>query len=282
MGRQVGHNRASKSERRENIKTNARNKRPKSGFGEVISIDRAAPRMKPLVALNDRQQDLIDIIPHRSLTFADGVAGTGKSAVAIGVGLTMLFKGEIDQIVLTRADMSIDGKWAAVPGTEQEKYAHLFAAMRDNFMRFITKSHLEILEKNGKVRFEVLANVLGKTYNRALLIFDEGQCSTVDQVKALLSRMGKGTRAVIAGDWRDQSYMGKNNGMQDAVYRFRGNPKVGRVVFQVDDIVRDDFVKDVILAYRGNILTDEDDLGENGIDDSGMIDKTLPLLQSVV
>jgi phosphate starvation-inducible PhoH-like protein len=280
MGRQSGQGRFSKSERRETIKTTARNRKPKEGFGEIISIDRAPQRMKPLVPMTDRQEELMNLIPHKSLTFADGVAGTGKSAVTIGVGLMMLFAGEIDQMVLTRSDMSIDGKWAPVPGTEEEKYAHLFAAMRDNFLKFITKSHLENLEKNDKVRFEVLANVLGKTYDRALLIFDEGQCSTVAQTKAFLSRMGKGTRAVIAGDWRDQAYMGKHNGMQDAVYRFRNNPNVGRVVFQVEDIVRDDFVKDVILAYRNVSDSDEDQLQTEANDD-GKIDASLSLFQNV-
>lgn len=279
MGRPNSRGRVSKAERRETIKTTARGRKPKEGFGEVISIDRTPQRMKPFVPLTERQDELAKLIPYKSLTFADGVAGAGKSAVTIGVGLTMLFNGDIDQMVLTRSDKSIDGQWAPVPGDENEKYAHLFAAMRDNFLRFITKSHLENLEKNGKVKFEVLANVLGKTYDRALLIMDEAQCSTKDQTKAFLSRMGKGSRAVLAGDWRDQSYLGKNNGMVDAVYRFRGSPNVGRVVFQVDDIVRDDFVKEVILSYRN--VEPESELQEDEVPDTNKIDPDLPLLQNV-
>lgn len=278
MGRARGQGRVSKSERREQIRDTARaNKRstPKEGFGEVISIDRSPNRMKPFVPLNDRQDQLANLIPVKSLVFADGVAGTGKSTVSIGVGLTLLFTGAIDRIILTRADMSIDGQYAPVPGDEKDKYAHLFAAMRDNFLKFITKSHLENLEKLGKVRFEVLSNVLGKTYDRALMIFDEAQCSTVAQTKAFLTRMGKGSRAVLAGDWREQAYMGSNNGMKDAVKRFAGNPNVGRVVFQVEDIVRDDFVKDVILAYR---TKDTDETSQDS-DLEDRIDASHPLFQ---
>lgn len=244
----------SRAERREAQKE-ARMRKAKPGYAEIVPFENQS-KMKPLVPLTERQAALIGMIISKRLIFALGPAGTGKTVCPVGQGLKMLFSGEMEQIILTRADFSIDGKWAPVPGDEKEKYEYLFRPMREAFYKFITKSHLENLEKLGKVKFEVLSNVLGRTFDNALIIFDECQVSTPDQTKALLTRMGKNTRTVLAGDYRDQRYRAGTNGLEDALWRLRNNPNVGVVRFDVDDIVRDDFVKDLILAYRAPARAD--------------------------
>lgn len=237
-----------RSKREAQKKDSPRARKTKTGFGAMVPAERL--QMKPVLPLSDKQGTLISLIPTKTLTFVTGPAGTGKTACPIGVGLAGLLSGEHEQMILTKADFTIDGKWAPVPGDEHDKYEYLFRPMRQNFTRFISASHLENLEKNGKVKFVVLSTVLGMTYDDAFMIFDEAQCCTENQMKAFLTRMGQRTRCVIAGDHRDQKFMEGRNGMEDALYRFRGNKHVGRVDFDVDDIVRSDFVKDVILAYR--------------------------------
>lgn len=250
MARAIQRQSPDKVERR----ANAKSKRHINGLGEnAVAASRAkvySEQMKPITPLNERQRVLMSVIPSKDLTFVTGPAGTGKTTVPIGVALQKLFARQIDRIVLTKADFSIDGKWAPVPGDEDDKFKHLFRPMRENFYKFIQPGHLENLEHTGKVKFEVLANVLGLTYDDAYVLIDEAQCTTVNQMKALLTRMGQRSRYIVAGDHLDQNYLDGRNGLEDALSRFGRHDRVGRVNFEIEDVVRHEFVKDVILGYR--------------------------------
>lgn len=254
MGRQQNQrrNNPTRAERRQDRQEKRADKRksPNYGLAEIVPVEADSRRMKPLVPLTDRQAEVIRVVPQNTLTFVVGPPGTGKTTCPIGLAIAALLRGEIEQIILTKAEFMIDGKYYPVPGDEKAKYEHLFRPMRENFLRFISASFLEYLEKVGKVRFMVLSTVLGLTFEKAFLIFDEAQVCTPDQMKAFLTRLGKQSRVVIAGDHIDQRYMGGLNGLEDAIYRFKHNRHVGYVEFDIDDCVRDDFVKDVIKGYR--------------------------------
>ena len=235
---------------RKDNRNRGRNQNARYMQSEVVPDYSNAKMKSPFIPRTTNQAILADLIQEKTLTFAEGCAGAGKTAVTIGVGLTMLFNGQINQLIMTKTEFQIDGKHQVLPGDEHDKYAHHFANMRENAKKFITGSHLEYLEKKGQVKFVILGDILGKTYDRALILLDEGQISTIDQVRALLTRIGHGTSVVIAGDYLDQNYRGPGNGMEDAARRFRGSARVGTVRFEIDDIVRDDFVKEVVQAYR--------------------------------
>jgi len=122
--------------------------------------------------------------------------------------------------------------------------------MKDIILKIIGPGFLEQLENSGKIRFEYLGDILGTTFDNAFIILDEAQCTTPQQMKAFITRFGKNSKMVICGDYKEQSFMPGRDGLKDAVWRFSDAPGVGRVDFEVEDIVRDDFVKVAILAYR--------------------------------
>lgn len=253
MGRPVRGNHSTKSERRES-KGRASNARPKAGYGAVVPYK--DNRIKQVDPLNEKQKLLIGTIIARTLTYATGCAGTGKSYIAIGVGLYKLLTGEVEQMVLTKPDFEIDERIGTLPGDADEKTALLFRSMRDIFTKMIGKSRLAELESSGKVKFEPLGSILGTTFDRAFMIMDEAQNSTPGQMKAFLTRFGQHSRGVICGDYREQKFVEGRCGLEDSLSRLSSTKFVGRVDFTPDDIVRSDFCRDVILAYRSNEKTE--------------------------
>lgn len=255
--------------RRSDHRTKAENRearksrQPKSGYGAIVPF--RGNNIKQVDPLNDKQRILIANIIQNDLTFATGSPGTGKSFIAIGIGLKMLLNREIDQLIFTKPDFSIDERKGFLPGNEKEKTAPLFRSMRDIILKIIPFSLYEQLEKTEKIKFEYLGDILGTTFDNAFLIMDEAQCTTPQQMKAFITRFGKNSKMTICGDYREQNFMPGRDGLEDAVWRFKNAPGVGRVDFDVEDIVRDDFVKVAILAYRKvrgslNHLPDQSDI----------------------
>lgn len=220
----------------------------KTGYGAIVPF--RGDNQKPIEPLNDKQRILLATIIQNDLTFATGCAGTGKSHIALALGVKKLLNREVDQLVLSKPDFSVDGRLGTVPGDEKEKTIPLFRSMRDLLSKILGGNLLEQYERSGKIKFEYLGNILGTTFDRAFMVIDEAQCTTPAQLKAFITRFGRGTKMVICGDYREQSFVEGRNGLEDAVWRFKGAPGVGRVDFDVEDIVRDDFVKVAILAYR--------------------------------
>jgi phosphate starvation-inducible PhoH-like protein len=220
----------------------------KTGYGEIVPF--RGNDIKQVDPLNDKQKILIANIIQSDLTFATGCAGTGKSFIGLGIGLKMLLNREVDQLILSKPDFSIDERKGAVPGDDKEKTAHLFRSMKDIILKIIPFSLFEHLEKTGKIKFEYLGDILGTTFDNTFMLMDEAQCTTPKQMKAFITRFGKNSKMVICGDYKEQSFMPGRDGLEDAVWRFKDAPRVGHVDFKVSDIVRDDFVKVAILAYR--------------------------------
>jgi phosphate starvation-inducible PhoH-like protein len=248
--RRSDHNiRAENREARKSRQPKASNQ--KSGYGAVVPF--RGNNIKPVNPLNEKQRLLIASIIANTLTFATGCAGTGKSFLAVGTALKMLLNREIEQIVITKPDFEIDSKLGTLPGDQNEKTAPLFRSIRDIMYKLIGSGFMEVLEKSGKIKFETLGNILGTTFDNSVMIMDEAQNCTPNQMKAFVTRIGKNSKIIICGDYKEQTFIEGRNGLKDAVRRFHGEPSVSRVDFEIDDIVRDDFVKVAILAYRKNL-----------------------------
>lgn len=246
MGRQLNRQAPDKVERR----LAARDKKQRRGYGAVVPFE--SKKGTTIVPLNDKQRKLVSLILAKTLTFATGCAGTGKSHIAIAAAVQLLLKGEIEKIVLTKPDFEIDEKLGTLPGDQDEKTAVLFRSMRDLLNKILGGSHLSNLESQKKIVFEPLGSILGLTFENSFVIIDEAQNTTAGQMYALLTRVGKNSKMVVAGDYREQKFIEGRCGLEDALSRLGKSSYVGRVDFIPDDIVRSDFCKEVILAYRNN------------------------------
>jgi phosphate starvation-inducible PhoH-like protein len=185
-------------------------------------------------------------------TFATGPAGTGKTHIAIAEAIPHLKMHKDNILVLTNPATEIGEKLGTLPGDKDEKIAVSTRPLRDILLKLIGSSHLDYYVEAGKILFEPLGSILGTTFDNAVIVFDEAQNSTPQQMKALLTRVGQRSKIVIAGDYKEQKFIDGPSGLEDAIKRLEHLRDVGHIEFTPDDIVRSGFCKDVILAYRDN------------------------------
>lgn len=198
----------------------------------------------------DNQRRLISSIKSNACTFAMGPAGTGKSYVALSVACDMLVNGLIDKIICLKPNTEIDSELGVLPGNKDEKLAVLYNPMKQIFNKILGISHFENLIRNGKIILEPLGSILGMTYDRAIMVVDEAQYTTPGQMKVILTRLGEDTKIVICGDYKEQRFESGMSGLEDSYRRLRYKDSVGSIEFELSDIVRSPFTKQVIESYR--------------------------------
>lgn len=253
MNRQ--HSKALKRARRDD-RRKARRKLQKGQLAETVPVVQDyAPRrtVKPFSALNLPQGQYASKIVSKKVTFGVGAAGTGKSYVALSLAAEALTAGKIERIVVVRPLVDAeDDRVGTLPGEMDEKIAPYFAPALDILEERLGKSHVSGLIKSGRIQFTPLAFLRGTTFKSCWIILDEGQNTTVGQMKLLLTRLGHGSKLIVNGDTAQCDLPGNvKSGLADAVARFGKNPNVGIQEFLQADIVRDDFVREVIIAYEG-------------------------------
>lgn len=153
----------------------------------------------PLRPLNENQTSYIQACYEDEQTIALGPAGTGKTFISATVASDLLLGGEIDKIVLTRPALGVDEDLGFLPGTLEAKYGPWVIPFTEIMKRRMGKSYYTFL-KDGSIEIIPLAYMRGRTFNNALVILDEGQNTTITQIRMFLTRIGEGSRIIINGD----------------------------------------------------------------------------------
>jgi len=203
----------------------------------------------------DSQEDLWTSLNKHVVTIAIGPAGVGKTLTALWWGLTAIKQDAIEKIIYVRSDVGCAHQRGrgALPGTLDEKMAPLVGPVTDN-LAVICKSPGagEYITNKGIVTSMMLEDVRGRSFNNCLVIFDEAQNASPDQVKTVLSRVGENSRIIVTGDTRqiDLDVFKTNNGLLDCYHRLSNLNSVGRVQFTKSDIVRNGVIADILAAYE--------------------------------
>ena len=197
------------------------------------------------------QKLYIDAIRSHDIVFSIGPAGTGKTYLAMAMGVATLTKKEVDRIILARPAVEAGEKLGFLPGDMQEKVnpylRPLYDALHD-MMDFETVSRL--LEK-GVIEVAPLAFMRGRTLNDSFVILDEAQNTTSEQMKMFLTRLGYGSKAVITGDITQIDLpTGKMSGLVEARKILQGIEGIQFSFFTEIDVVRHPLVQDIIRAYE--------------------------------
>ncbi len=196
------------------------------------------------------QKLYIDAIRKYDLVFGIGPAGTGKTYLAMAMGVAALTKKEFERIILARPAVEAGEKLGFLPGDLLEKVnpylRPLYDALHD-MMDFETASRL--LEK-GVIEVAPLAFMRGRTLNDSFVILDEAQNTTSEQMKMFLTRLGYGSKAVITGDITQIDLpSGKVSGLIEARSILMGIEGIQFSYFTEIDVVRHPLVQDIIRAY---------------------------------
>ncbi|HET9621978.1 MAG TPA: PhoH family protein, partial [Kofleriaceae bacterium] len=216
-------------------------------FGDTILSPRAG---RPIAPKGGTQKTYVDLVRSNDVVFAVGPAGTGKTYLAMALGVRALLDKAVRRIILTRPAIEAGEKLGFLPGTLQEKIDPYLRPLHDALHDMIEADKLERFMTDGTVEVAPLAYMRGRTLNDAFIVLDEAQNTTPEQMKMFLTRMGFGSKVIITGDITQTDLpRGQKSGLRDALELVEGIRGIGKVQFSDQDVVRHPLVAALIRAY---------------------------------
>ena len=158
---------------------------------------KALPKFK--IQLNEEQKEAKANILQVPITVLKGGAGSGKTLVACQTALDLLFRGEIEQIVITRPTVAKE-EIGFLPGDIREKMDPWLAPIYHNLFMLYDKDKVEKEVENGRIEIVPFAFIRGRTFVNSVVIVDEAQNVTHNQMEAIIGRLGKNSKMIICGD----------------------------------------------------------------------------------
>ncbi|NIY71870.1 PhoH family protein [Marivivens donghaensis] len=207
-------------------------------------------RKKMVEPRTDAQKEYVKNLFKNELAFGIGPAGTGKTYLAVAVGVSMFITGQVDKIILSRPAVEAGEKLGFLPGDMKDKVDPYMQPLYDALNDFLPSKQVQKLMEEKKIEIAPLAFMRGRTLSRAFIVLDEAQNATSMQMKMFLTRLGEGSRMVITGD-RSQIDLprGMDSGLVDAERLLKGIKKISFNYFTSKDVVRHPLVAAIIEAY---------------------------------
>ena len=199
------------------------------------------------------QKAYVQSLFENELCFGIGPAGTGKTYLAVAVGVTMFIGGHVDKIILSRPAVEAGERLGFLPGDMKDKVDPYMQPLYDALNDFLPGKQLAKLIEEKQIEIAPLAFMRGRTLANAFVVLDEAQNATTMQMKMFLTRLGEGSRMVITGD-RTQIDLprGVQSGLADAERLLKTIPKIGFNYFTSKDVVRHPLVAAIIEAYEAD------------------------------
>jgi phosphate starvation-inducible protein PhoH and related proteins len=235
-------------------KRKARDKRVANGNSNVIDFNTIQKKHTVQLIPRNRHQEnyilkLLD--DSKSIVFAIGPAGTGKTMLAVLAAVKKFKEGSIDKIIVTRPAVSVDEDLGFLPGTLEEKMAPWTRPVFDVLREYFDARQITGMIEEGIIEIAPLAYMRGRTFKDAYIIADEMQNATPNQMKMLLTRLGENSEMVVTGDLGQADRL-KDNGLIDFTNHLEShgsNKHLDVVHFEQKDIERHDAVKAVLQVY---------------------------------
>jgi PhoH-like ATPase len=199
--------------------------KPKIRLNSTVKIEgRSKEQKAALHLLTD------DTVPLVSLT---GIAGSGKTFLALMAGMSGILDRKYDRIIITRSIEPVGRDLGFLPGTMDEKMAPWLMPIVDNFRNaFSDTVWFDQMRQKGVIEVSPIAYVRGRSFSRSFVIVDECQNLTIHELKTLITRCGEGTKMVLLGDTEqvDTPYMDRySNGLTIAIERLKGQELFGHI-----------------------------------------------------
>ncbi|WP_435259819.1 PhoH family protein [Thioclava sp. FR2] len=208
-------------------------------------------RKKPIEPRTEAQKAYVANLFQNELGFGIGPAGTGKTYLAVAVGVTMFISGAVEKIILSRPAVEAGERLGFLPGDMKEKVDPYMQPLYDALNDFLPAKQVQKLMEEKRIEIAPLAFMRGRTLSNAFVVLDEAQNATTMQMKMFLTRLGEGSRMVITGD-RTQIDLprGVASGLQEAERILKGVKGVSFNYFTSKDVVRHPLVARIIEAYE--------------------------------
>ncbi len=197
------------------------------------------------------QKAYVQSLFKHELAFGIGPAGTGKTYLAVAVGLNLLIGAHVDTIILSRPAVVAGENLGYLPGAMKDKADSYTQPLYDALDDFLPKKQVEKLIEEKKIEIAPLAFMRGRTLSHAFVVLDEAQNATTMQMKMFLTRMGKHAKFLITGDPGQIDLPRRTiSGLKEALLILQNVPGIEIVYLDDKDIIRHKLVKEVITAYK--------------------------------
>lgn len=202
------------------------------------------------------QAKYVEAIHRHDVVFAVGPAGTGKTYLAVATAVEALKHRTIRKLVLVRPAVEAGESLGFLPGDLQAKINPYLRPLLDAIHEMMSHDQIKRFMEQDVIEVIPLAYMRGRTLNEAFIILDEAQNTTVAQMKMFLTRMGEGSKIVIAGDTTQIDLPAHTrSGLIDAVHRLQDIEGIEIVQLSNSDIVRHRLVQDIVRAYEDSPRT---------------------------
>jgi len=218
---------------------------PEGGDAESIRT-----RKRTIQARTPGQRGYLAALRERDMVFALGPAGSGKTYLAVAMGVSLLLAGKVERIVLSRPAVEAGERLGFLPGDMKEKIDPYLRPLYDALHDMIPAEQIAHRMESGEIEIAPLAFMRGRTLAHCYVILDEAQNTTPMQMRMFLTRLGEGSRMVITGD-PSQTDLPNNqkSGLNDAVETLANVEGVRFVRLTSQDVVRHDLVTRIVDAY---------------------------------
>jgi phosphate starvation-inducible PhoH-like protein len=197
-----------------------------------------------------RQESYIKAMENNQIVFGVGPAGTGKTFLAITYALSLLLSGKRQKLILTRPIVEAGENLGFLPGDLAQKINPYLRPLYDAMETMVTSSNIHRLEESGNIEIAPLAYMRGRSLQNAIVILDEAQNTTREQMQMFLTRLGENSSAIITGDISQVDLpRNKDSGLIHAIRILNGIEGLEIITFDSRDVVRSRIVQKIIDAY---------------------------------
>ena len=207
-------------------------------------------RKRLIVPRSPGQVEYLRALRDNELVFGLGPAGTGKTYLAAAMGVSMLLRGEVERIILSRPAIEAGERLGFLPGDLKEKIDPYLQPLYDALYDMLPADQVQHKLETGEVEIAPLAFMRGRTLSHAFAILDEAQNTTPVQMKMFLTRLGENSRMVVVGDDSQIDLPhGARSGLVDAVEILGKTNGMATVRLTNADVVRHSLVTRILDAY---------------------------------
>ena len=207
-------------------------------------------RRGAIAAKTAAQARYLDALGSHDLTFGVGPAGTGKTFLAVAYGASLLMRGEVDRLIVTRPAVEAGERLGFLPGDLTEKVDPYLAPIWEALGDIMGAEPLRRRRERGEIEVAPIAFMRGRTLAHAYVIVDEAQNTSRLQMKMVLTRLGEGARMAVTGDPTQVDLVNaRDSGLAHATRILDGVQGVAVARFEAGDVVRHPLVERIVKAY---------------------------------
>ncbi len=206
---------------------------------------------KPIMARSSNQVKLVKAFDQHDLIFVTGPAGSGKTYTAIALAVRAFKNKQVKRIILSRPAVEAGEKLGFLPGDMKEKIDPYLQPLYDALQDMIPAAKLQEMIELNIIQIAPLAFMRGRTLNDAVVILDEAQNTTPQQIKMFLTRMGMNTKMIVTGDLTQVDLPpSQMSGLAHAQHILKGIKEIAFIEMNKKDIVRHKLVTRIVEAYE--------------------------------